>query len=50
MATSESDPPQDEGERTRSAAATGPGLRWLILLVLAGGLLLLLLGDPAPGP
>lgn len=50
MKTSEDGDRQDSGGRSRSRAATGPGLRWLILIFLVAGLLLLLFGGPAPGP
>ena len=50
MKTSERGDRQDSDGTRRSRAATGPGLRWLILLFLLAGLLLLLFGGPAPGP
>ena len=50
MKTSDGGDHPGKGENSHSPAATGPGLRWLILLFLAAGLLLLLFGGPAPGP
>jgi hypothetical protein len=37
-----------EGRGEIGRAATGNGLRWAILLFLAGGLLLLIFGGPSP--